>query len=124
MLLYLLCFCLTNNKYGNIEDMIPSGVVSFKEKRMKNLRNLNKKRIDIEEIQQYLDIENYIELVNAITNLINKEIILPIKSSKSNGKNPALYNRYSILNEKQDNFYDTTEPLSYYSYSKNHHKKF
>lgn len=70
---------------------------------MKNLRNLNKKRIGINEIQQYLELENYIELVNVVTSLIDKELLLPIKSSKLNGKNPALYNRYCIVDVKQDN---------------------
>ncbi|WP_263486909.1 hypothetical protein [Clostridium estertheticum] len=37
---------------------------------MKDLKNLNKKRIDIDEIQQYLNIKDYIELVNVVTNLL------------------------------------------------------
>ena len=79
---------------------------------MKNLRNFNKKRIDIDELQQYLNIEYYIELVNVVTNLINEEVILPIKSSKLNGKKPALYNRYNIIYAKEDNSKYTQE-LSY-----------
>lgn len=70
---------------------------------MKNLRDLNKRRINIDEMQQYLNIEDYIELANVVKNLINEEVILPIKSSKLNGKKPALYNRYTIIDEKQDN---------------------
>ncbi|MCB2288286.1 DUF2220 domain-containing protein [Clostridium sp. CS001] len=70
---------------------------------MKNLRNLNKKRLDIDELQQYLNISDYMELVNVMTSLVNEEVILPIKSSKLNGKKPALYNRYNIVDAKEDN---------------------
>ncbi|MFT5875341.1 MAG: hypothetical protein ACI8WT_004324 [Clostridium sp.] len=79
---------------------------------MKNLRTLNKKRIDIDELQQYLNISEYIELASAVTNLINDEVIMPIKSSKLNGKKPALYNRYTIIDEKEDISMYTSE-LSY-----------
>ncbi|MGH4050166.1 MAG: Wadjet anti-phage system protein JetD domain-containing protein [Clostridium sp.] len=69
---------------------------------MKDLRNLNKKRIDIDELRQYLNISEYIELARTVANLINDEVIMPIKSSKLNGKKPALYNRYTIIDEKED----------------------
>ncbi|MCB2312239.1 DUF2220 domain-containing protein [Clostridium tagluense] len=70
---------------------------------MKDLKNLNKKRIDIDELKQYLNISNYMELVNVVINLINDEVIIPIKSSKLNGKKPALYNRYTVVEENEDN---------------------
>ncbi|MCB2356724.1 Wadjet anti-phage system protein JetD domain-containing protein [Clostridium estertheticum] len=79
---------------------------------MKNLRNLNKKRIDIDELQQYLNIIDYIKLTEVVTALISDEIIMPIKSSKLNGKQPSLYNRYSIIDEKED-LSEYTHELSY-----------
>ncbi len=79
---------------------------------MKNLKNLNKKRIDIDELQQYLNISDYMELVSVVSNLINEEVIIPIKSSKLNGKKPALYNRYTVVDAKEDNTKFTQE-LSY-----------
>ncbi|MCB2299043.1 Wadjet anti-phage system protein JetD domain-containing protein [Clostridium tagluense] len=79
---------------------------------MKDLKNLNKKRIDIDELQQYLNISNYMELVDVVINLINEEVILPVKSSKLNGKKPALYNKYTVVEEKEDNTKYTQE-LSY-----------
>ncbi|MBZ9607724.1 DUF2220 domain-containing protein [Clostridium estertheticum] len=79
---------------------------------MKNLRDFNKKRIDIDELQQYLNIEDYMELAKVVRNLINEEVILPIKSSNLNGKKPGLYNRYTIIDAKQENSKYTQE-LSY-----------
>ncbi|HEY8889673.1 MAG TPA: Wadjet anti-phage system protein JetD domain-containing protein [Clostridium sp.] len=79
---------------------------------MKNLRTLNKKRIDIDELQQFLNIIGYIDFANTVTNLVIDNVILPIKSSKLNGKNPSLYNRYTIIALKEDNSKYTQE-LSY-----------
>ncbi|MBU3191539.1 DUF2220 domain-containing protein [Clostridium bowmanii] len=79
---------------------------------MKNLRNLNKKRIDIDELQQYLNIIDYIELTEVVRTLTHDEIIMPIKSSRLNGKQPSLYNRYSIIDESEDTSVYTQE-LSY-----------
>ncbi|MGH4122393.1 MAG: hypothetical protein ACREV6_05635 [Clostridium sp.] len=33
---------------------------------MKNLKNLNKKRIDIDELQEYLNISHYMDLVSVV----------------------------------------------------------
>ncbi|MBU3216017.1 DUF2220 domain-containing protein [Clostridium estertheticum] len=79
---------------------------------MKNLRNFNKKRIDIDELQQYLNIIDYMKLTEVVTTLISDEVIMPIKSSKLNGKQPSLYNRYSIIDEKED-LSEYTQELSY-----------
>jgi len=98
---------LNKNKYGKIQY-----IRLYKETTMKNLRNLNKKRIDIDELRQYLNITEYIDLAASVTNLINDNIIIPIKSSKLNGKNPSLYNRYTIIDVEEDNSKFTSE-LSY-----------
>ncbi|OFI05969.1 hypothetical protein CLOACE_13500 [Clostridium acetireducens DSM 10703] len=70
---------------------------------MKDLRNLNKKRIEIYEIQEYLQIDDYEKLVEAVIKLINEGVITPIKSSKQNGKKPSLFNRYNIEKKEEDN---------------------
>lgn len=70
---------------------------------MKDLRKFGRKRIDLYELQQYLDIKDYLQLVEIITKLINEEILRPVKSSKLNGKKPALYNRYRIVEKQEDN---------------------
>ncbi|MFD3156897.1 Wadjet anti-phage system protein JetD domain-containing protein [Haloimpatiens sp. FM7330] len=79
---------------------------------MKDLRNLSKKRIELHEIQKYLNVKDYLELVKIITTLINDGVLKPIKRSKLNGKKPALHNRYSIIQEDEDNS-KYVEELSY-----------
>lgn len=69
---------------------------------MKDLRKLNKKRIDTVEMQKYLGIEDYLEFASIVKDLEGKKVISPVASSKGNGKRPALYNRYNILQEEID----------------------
>jgi len=44
----------------------------------------------------------YIGFHNAVMALINEKKIVPIKASKFNGRNPALYNRYRKVVEEED----------------------
>lgn len=69
---------------------------------MKDLRKLDKKRIELYEIQKYFQIDDYEELVETIVKLIEEDIITPIKNSRLNGKKPALYNRYNIVKIEED----------------------
>ena len=69
---------------------------------MKDIRNYQYKRIDVLEMQKYLLMENYKDFSEVVEQLVIKDIISPVKTSKLNGKRPALYNKYNILQEKKD----------------------
>lgn len=66
---------------------------------MKDIRKLEKSKVEIVEIKKYYNIDEYMDLYEKVNDLIEKEIIKPIKSSKTNGKSPALYKRYTIIRE-------------------------
>jgi hypothetical protein len=69
---------------------------------MKDIRTIDKKRLELSEIQHHFSVDNYLELVKIVTNLIDEGILISIKSSKLNGKKPALYNRYNIIKKEED----------------------
>lgn len=60
-------------------------------------------KITLDELQQIYKIDNYEELNILVLNLIKDEKIKIVKASGTNGKKPALYNRYTVLKEKEDN---------------------
>lgn len=75
---------------------------------MKDLRTTSKKKISLAEIAKLYKIKDYPSLVDFIMKNIEEENIEPIKASRTNGKTPALYNRYRIVtsevnNEKYEN---------------------
>lgn len=70
---------------------------------MKSLRNSLKKKITPTEISKLYNISDYPTLVDFIMQNVEAGNIEPIKLSKTNGKNPALYNRYRIIIPKVDN---------------------
>ncbi len=69
---------------------------------MRDLRKLGIKKIDLNNIRDYLNISDYTQLYNAICSLIDEEVIKPIKKSGTNGMKPALYNKYFIIDEQKD----------------------
>ena len=69
---------------------------------MKDIRRLDKNKLEIDDIKKYYKIDNYLILCKTINDLIEKEVIKPIKASKTNGKSPKLYNRYSVIRKKND----------------------
>jgi hypothetical protein len=69
---------------------------------LKDIRKYKYRRIDTLEMQKYLSIEDYLSFTEAVEQLAQQSIISPIKSSRLNGKRPALYNRYNILPEEKD----------------------
>ncbi|MBE6050259.1 MAG: hypothetical protein E7214_06235 [Clostridium sp.] len=79
---------------------------------MKLADRITKKKVTLEEIKSIYKIKEYSELYKLITNLISNNEIIPIKSSGGNGKNPALYLRYSIVSEFKDN-YDLIEEINF-----------
>lgn len=68
-----------------------------KEEAMKSIRNNCKRKWSLDEIVKYYKIYDYIDLVDFIIKNIDEENIRPIKSSKTNGKSPALYNSYMLI---------------------------
>jgi len=69
---------------------------------MKDLRTLNINKIDINEIKVFYNVKEYIELYQLICSFIENNRIKPIKSSKTNGMKPALYNKYIIVKDEKD----------------------
>ena len=70
---------------------------------MKKMRNTKIKKITLSEISKLYKINDYISLVEFIKNNIEAGNIEPIRFSKTNGKTPALYNRYRIIPKIEDN---------------------
>ncbi|SFC50729.1 Wadjet anti-phage system protein JetD domain-containing protein [Clostridium uliginosum] len=97
---------------------------------MVKLKNLNKKTIEIEEIERIFKVKSYEELYDLISNLMDKKEIIPIKSSGGNGKTPTLYKKYRLVEEEEDysQFLDELSfkisPKLEISYYKNHLKKY
>jgi len=69
---------------------------------MKDLRTLNINKIDLNEIKVFYNIKEYIELYQLICYLIENNRVKPVKSSKTNGMKPALYNKYIIVKDEKD----------------------
>ncbi|MDI9215614.1 Wadjet anti-phage system protein JetD domain-containing protein [Clostridium tertium] len=69
--------------------------------KIKKLYNYNK--ITLDELANIYKIENYSELKDIVLELIKEGKIKIIKSSGTNGKKPALYNKYTVIKEKEDN---------------------
>ncbi len=70
------------------------------------------KRISLEKIEQQYSTASYRELYEKILELIEEGKIKPVKNSKKNGKKPALYKEYWLIEEKEDNSL-LLEELSY-----------
>lgn len=60
------------------------------------------KRITLDELEHIKKINNYEELYALVIALIQAEELKPIKSSGFNGKKPALYNTYRVLEHNTD----------------------
>lgn len=66
------------------------------------LLSYKNKTIKIEDIYKligYMEYEDFVEIINTC---IEDKILEPIKSSRTNGRRPALYNKYRILKESID----------------------
>ena len=70
---------------------------------MKTIRNSGKKKITLDEISKEYKLKNYHSLANFIMDKIEGGCIEPIRNSGTNGKTPALYNRYRIIDSEVDN---------------------
>ena len=59
-------------------------------------------RISEKELRDYLPLSKYDEYCDMVNSLARNGIIAPVKSSGSNGMNPPLYKRYSIIKPEAD----------------------
>lgn len=70
------------------------------------------KRISLEKIESQYEITSYQELCKKVLELLENEEIRPLKASGTNGKKPALYKEYWIIEKTRDNSL-LIEELSY-----------
>jgi len=69
---------------------------------MRKISDYPKYKISLEELQEFYRISSYQELTQRVYELLESKQISPIKSSKFNGKKPALYNSYRINRVSKD----------------------
>lgn len=70
------------------------------------------KRIGLQEIEKKYKIQQYNDLYKKVLELIDNERIKPVKVSGRNGKRPALYKEYWVIEQEEDNTV-YVEELSY-----------
>lgn len=61
------------------------------------------KRITLQALEVKYKTQTYQELYDKVLTLIQKEELKPLKASGKNGKKPALYKEYWIIEQKEDN---------------------
>lgn len=61
-----------------------------------------KKTISDEELQQILQLSDYDLFHTKVEKLVESGVLLPVKSSKTNGRLPPLFNRYRIIKPQED----------------------
>ncbi|MEG2354004.1 MAG: DUF2220 family protein [Clostridium sp.] len=97
---------------------------------MENLHGIKSNYITLDEVIKIIKTENYTEIYSEICEMIDGKIIEPVRASKLNGKNPALYTKYRIIRNQEDNS-GLIEEITYIlsmdfdtSYYKNHLDKY
>lgn len=73
-----------------------------KGEKMKRLVQFKKKIIDLEELNKLYRLENYGLLYEKVIQLVESGGLEPVKASGLNGKHPALYKRYRIVQVEKD----------------------
>ena len=63
---------------------------------MELFKHYSKKKIELKVIESYYQLDNYLELYQLVEKAVQQGILIPIKSSGSNGKKPALPKSYRI----------------------------
>lgn len=71
------------------------------------------KKISLEEIEKKYKISDYTSLYNRVIDLISNNKIQPVKASGINGKTPALYKQYWIIEAERD-YSEYRKELDYY----------
>ncbi|MBD7912480.1 Wadjet anti-phage system protein JetD domain-containing protein [Clostridium cibarium] len=84
---------------------------------MKLTDKFKKKKITLDEIKDTYNIKEYLELYKLINRLIEENEIEPIEASGGNGKKPALYSRYKLIEKEKDNS-EFIDELNFKIYSK------
>lgn len=69
---------------------------------MRKITDFSKNRIAIEELQEFMKVSNYSDLVELVYDMTGQGLIIPIKNSGLNGKKPALYQAYRISRVPKD----------------------
>lgn len=99
---------------------------------MKLKDKFDKKKITVEEIEKIYKVNTYNDLYILVSKLIENNEIEAIKSSGGNGKKPALYKRYKIVEQENDNSFYIDElnykilskfDISYYKKNINKYKE-
>jgi hypothetical protein len=90
---------------------------------IKRLQDFNKKILKLNEIQEYFKLYDYKDLIDFITVKKQEGELLEVSSSKTNGMNPSLYNKYKVLPLKEDNkdFIDEINYALYFSFNKTYY---
>lgn len=70
---------------------------------MKSIRRRGRKKITLDEINKIYKLKDYQSIVDFVMDKIEAGDIEPIRSSGINGKTPALFNRYRIIDLEVDN---------------------
>lgn len=73
---------------------------------------INMKRIALEELKKKCPGGDYMELYAYIMELVSSGAVKPVKASGANGKTPALYRDYWLMEEEPD-YAELTEELTY-----------
>ena len=69
---------------------------------MRKIKDYPRKKISLDELQNFLKVSDYTDLVEQVYDMIREGQVTPVKSSKLNGKKPALYMAYHIHREPED----------------------
>lgn len=65
----------------------------------KRVEKYEKKLIKLDALRVLVAVPTYKDFVVQVKSLEAEGVLRPVRSSKLNGRNPALYKRYHILNE-------------------------
>ncbi len=79
---------------------------------MKTVHDIGKKLISVTEIQEYFKIESYAKLAEKVKLLVLEGTLNEVKSSRSNGMIPPLYNKYRV-NPKEEEFTFLEDEINY-----------
>jgi len=74
----------------------------------KKLLEYGKSRITEKELRQYVPVADYEEYYHIVIELVENNMIVPVKNSGFNGRRPPLYKRYGIIKPKHS--YDDLIP--------------
>ncbi len=68
----------------------------------KDIRSLGRKKVSLQEIKIFYDIDEYEDLRSTVLGLILEQVLKPVKSGGTNGKTPALFLSYKVALHEED----------------------